>query len=51
MSNPEEEFRVADDRDGGSEIITFMGTTTIKPEHQEAYVGPDEGDRRDDPRS
>ena len=38
MSNPEEEFRVPDDRDGGSEIITFMGTTTIKPEHEEAYV-------------
>jgi quinol monooxygenase YgiN len=27
-----------DETSGGSGVITFMGTTTIKPEHDEAYV-------------
>jgi quinol monooxygenase YgiN len=29
---------VPDDTHGGSEIITFMGTITVKPEHEEAYL-------------
>jgi quinol monooxygenase YgiN len=29
---------VPDDRPEGSEILMFTGTTTIKPEHEEAYV-------------
>jgi hypothetical protein len=27
-----------DDADAGSEIITFMGTMTVKPEHEEAHL-------------
>jgi quinol monooxygenase YgiN len=32
------EFRVADDRYGGSDVITFVATVTVKPEHEDEFV-------------